>query len=65
MCAVIAVTINRSFAPIGKSAGQGARSEGWFVFHQTNRALVSNRDTKGAVCWQYSSSTEGYPLSGI
>jgi len=63
MYAVIAVTINRSFAPIGKSAGQWAKSEGWFVFNQSNRALVANRGTKGAVCHWYGRSA--LPLQDI
>lgn len=32
MCAVIAVTINRSFAPVGKSGGQWARFDSLFIF---------------------------------
>lgn len=53
MYAVIAVTINRSFAPVGKSAGQWAGSEGWFVFNQSNQALVTNSGARGAVCHWY------------
>lgn len=50
MYAVIPVSINRSFAPVGKGAGQWARSEGWFVFNQSNQAFVTNRGTKGVLC---------------
>ena len=63
MYAVIAVTINRSFAPVGKSAGQWARSECWFGFNQSNQALVTNRGRKGAVCRWYARSA--LPLQGI
>lgn len=63
MYAAIAVTINRSFAPVGKSAGQWARSEGWFPFNQSNQALVTNRGTKGTMCRWYACSA--LPLQDI
>lgn len=51
------------FAPVGKSAGQWARSEGWFVFNPSNQALVTNGGTNGVVCHWYTCSA--LPLQGV
>lgn len=50
MCAVIAVTINSAFAPVGRSASQCTRSEGWFVCNHSRQAPVTNRGMKEVVC---------------